>query len=123
MKNKPGSNIVYASPEELSNSGYTYDELGRSKGYAVNGVGEAVDFDALGRVIKAVNPLGTFNYTYVGATAGPQKVDYPNGMSVNFGYTALTNDFRLNDLHYRLADNSTVARFGYAYNAAGNITQ
>jgi len=102
---------------------YTYDELGRSKGYAVNGVGETVDFDALGRVIKAVNPLGTFNYTYVGPTGRPQKVDYPNGMSANFSYNDLAGDFRLNDLHYQLADNSTVARFSYAYNAVGNITQ
>lgn len=102
---------------------YTYDELGRRKGYAVNGAGEVVDFDALGRVTKAINPLGTFNYSYVDATGRPQKVDYPNGMSANFGYTALAGDFRLNDLHYQLADNSTVARFSYAYNAVGNITR
>ena len=27
---------------------YTYDELGRNKGYAINGVGETRTFDALG---------------------------------------------------------------------------
>lgn len=102
---------------------YTYDELGRRKGYAVNGIGETVDFDALGRVVKAVNALGTFNYNYIGATGRMQKADYPNGMSANFAYDALTGDFRLNDLHYKLTDNSTVARFGYVYNAVGNITQ
>jgi RHS repeat-associated protein len=102
---------------------YIYDQLGRRRGYAVNGVGETVDFDALGRVVKAVNALGAFDYTYVGATGRMQKADYPNGMSANFAYDGLTGDFRLNDLHYKLTDNSMVARFGYAYNAVGNITQ
>ena len=51
----------------LPNDGltYSYDQLGRNTGYAINGVGETRFFDVIGRLLTVVNPLGTFGYSYV----------------------------------------------------------
>jgi RHS repeat-associated protein len=100
---------------------YTYDELGRNTGYAINGVGETRTFDPLGRLLSAVNPLGTFGYTYVGATSRTDKVTYPNGMTCQYNYHPLTGDLRLKDIIHTLPGNTLLSRHSYEYNAFGNI--
>ena len=100
---------------------YTYDELGRNTGYAINGVGEARTFDLLGRLLSVVNPLGTFDYTYVGATGRTDRVTYPNGMSCQYNYHPLASDFRLKDIIHTLPGNTLLSRHSYQYNSAGNI--
>ena len=102
---------------------YTYDELGRNTAYAINGVGETRSFDPLGRLLSAVNPLGTFGYTYAGATSRMDKVTYPNGMTCQYNYHPLTGDFRLKDIIHTLPGNTLLSRHGYEYNAAGTITR
>lgn len=102
---------------------YSYDELGRNVGYAINGVGETRTFDPLGRVLTAVNPLGTFGYTYVGATGRMDQVTYPSGMTCQYNYYQLNGDFRLKDIIHNLPGNTLLSRHSYDYNAVGNITR
>jgi RHS repeat-associated protein len=102
---------------------YGYDELGRNTVYAINGVGETRTFDALGRLLSAVNPLATFGYTYVGATSRMDTVNYPNGMTCQYDYHPLTGDFRLKDIIHTLPGNTLLSRHSYDYNAVGNITR
>jgi RHS repeat-associated protein len=102
---------------------YTYDELGRNTGYAINGVGETRTFDPLGRLLSAVNPLGTFGYTYAGATSRMDKVTYPNGMTCQYNYHPLTGDFRLKDIIHTLPNNTLLSRHSYEYNTVGDITR
>jgi RHS repeat-associated protein len=102
---------------------YTYDELGRNTGYAINGVGETRSFDPLGRLLSAVNPLGTFGYTYVGATDRMDKVTYPNGMTCQYNYHPLPGDFRLKDIIHTLPGNTLLSRHSYEYNVVDNITR
>jgi RHS repeat-associated protein len=102
---------------------YNYDELGRNTGYAINDVGETRSFDPLGRLLSAVNPLGTFGYTYVGATSRMDKVLYPNGMTCQYNYHPLIGDFRLKDIIHTLPGNTLLSRHSYEYNAVGNITR
>jgi hypothetical protein len=97
--------------------------LGRNTGYAINGVGETRSFDPLGRLLSAVNPLGTFGYTYMGATDRVDTVAYPNGMTCQYGYHPLTGDFRLKDIIHTLPGNTLLSRHGYEYNAVGNVTR
>jgi RHS repeat-associated protein len=102
---------------------YVYDELSRRTGYAINGVGEARSFDPLGRLLSAVNPLGSFGYTYVGATSRIDTVNYPNGMTCHYNYHPLTGDFRLKDIIHTLPGNTMLSRHSYEYSAVGNITR
>lgn len=102
---------------------YTYDELGRNTGYAINGIGEARSFDPLGRLLSAINPLGTFRYTYAGATNRMDKVTYPNGMTCQYNYHPVNGDFRLKDIIHTLPGNTLLSRHSYTYNAVGNITR
>jgi RHS repeat-associated protein len=102
---------------------YKYDELGRNSGYAVNGVGETRTFDAIGRVLSAVNPLGTFGYSYIGATSRMANVTYPNGMICAYDYNDVKGDFRLQDINYTLPGNTPLSKFSYQYNAVGDITR
>lgn len=60
---------------------YSYDELGRGTGLAVNGVSRSRTLDALGRVTGETNVLGALTYAYVGATERVQTVNYPNGQA------------------------------------------
>jgi RHS repeat-associated protein len=106
-------------PDEMLT--YTYDELGRNTGYAINGVGETRTFDLLGRLLSVVNPLGTFDYTYVGATGRMDKVTYPNGMTCQYNYHPLTGDFRLKDIVHTLPGDTLLSRHSYEYNSVGNI--
>jgi RHS repeat-associated protein len=102
---------------------YAYDELSRRTGYAINGVAETRSFDPLGRLLSRVNPLGTFVYTYAGATGRIDTVTYPNGMTGQHNYHPLAGDFRLKDIIHTLPGNTPLSRHSYEYNAVGNITR
>lgn len=102
---------------------YTYDELGRRTGYAINGVGESNTFDALGRVATVTNPLGDFDYAYAPNTARVTSMTYPNGMTATYDYHPLAGDFRLKDIIHTLPGNTPLSRHSYEYNPVGNITR
>jgi len=58
----------------------------------INGIGETVTFDALGRMATASNPLGLFTYHYVNQTPRLSSVDRPGGQSVVYGYDGNVED-------------------------------
>lgn len=102
---------------------YTYDELGRVVSRAINGAANTTTrvYDALGRVTSETNTLGTFTYAYVGATGRLQLVTYPNGQTSSYAYYDNLNDQRLQTIHHRKPDTTTLSKFDYTYDVAGNI--
>ena len=48
---------------------------------------------------------------------------YPNGQTSQYTYRPATEDSRLWTIHHKKADQSTLSRFEYTWNAAGNITE
>ena len=101
---------------------YTYDKLGRRTAYAINGVGETLTYDALGRLVSAVNPLGTFGYSYVGPTRRLDTVTFPNSVTSVYGYQPLNGDFRLQSITHALPGNTPVGQHTYGYDAHDRLT-
>jgi RHS repeat-associated protein len=99
---------------------YTYDELGRVKSRAIDGVAQAVTYDALGRVTVVTNALGSFTNAYVGVTGRLSTNAYPNGQQTVFSYYGSTNDFRLAEIRHSTL-NSNLSTFSYTYDADGQI--
>jgi len=101
---------------------YDYDELGRAIGRAINGTGLTLTLDTLGRLATETNPLGTFTYGYVGQTSRIASATYPNGQTSTYSYFDNTGDRRLQTIHHKNADQTTLSRFDYSYDAVSNIT-
>jgi len=101
---------------------YGYDELGRVLSRAIGSATNAVTYDALGRVTRVTNPLGTFTNNYVSATHRLSAVIYPNGQTANYTYYGNTNDQRLSEIKHLNATNGVISKFNYAYNVVGQIT-
>ena len=121
----PGAGRLASIDGPLANDTitYTYDELGRTLGRAINGNANAssVVYDALGRVTSAVNPLGMFTYGYVNATSRLDHVIYPNAQRTNYGYFNNAGDQRLQQIQNLKPDASNLSTFGYTYDAEGVI--
>lgn len=102
---------------------YTYDELGRVLTRTINGSANSVtwSFDALGRVTNETNVLGSFAYTYDGATPRVATATYPNGQTTTYTYRPTTEDARLQTIQHRYPGGTTLSQFDYTYDAVGNI--
>jgi RHS repeat-associated protein len=102
---------------------YSYDQLGRVTTRAINGAANTVTwaFDALGRVTTETNLLGTFTYTYDGPTSRLATVTYPNGQTSTYSYLPASQERRLQTIHHKYPNTSTLSRFDYTYDAVGNI--
>lgn len=102
---------------------YTYDQLGRVVTRAINGAANTVTwtFDALGRVTTEANLLGTFTYAYDGVTSRLAAVTYPNNQTSTYTYLPTTQDHRLQTIHHKYPNGSTLSKFDYTYDAVGNI--
>ena len=100
---------------------YQYDELGRVVSRAINSVAATEAYDALGRVTTETNVLGTFGYGYDGVTARLASVTYPNGQTSTYTYFDHAGDDRLQTIHHKYPNASTLSKFDYTYDAAGNI--
>jgi RHS repeat-associated protein len=72
-------------------------------------------------VTAATNVLGPFTYGYDGVTGRLASVTYPNGQASSFSYFGNVGDRRLQTIHHRKADASTLSRFDYTYDSVGNI--
>jgi len=97
---------------------YSYDALNRVIETAVNGVGQSVGFDALGRLTSASNPLDSFNYSYSDGTSRITGVSSSAGPGVSSTYFGPTGDELLEQLNYTTHSGGTsLAQFGYTYNA------
>jgi len=102
---------------------YEYDELGRTKHRAVNGVAGDFFFDDLGRLKRETNALGQFDYGYDGATSRLASASAPNGVSTAMGYHPLPQDRTLQSLTHTGPGNAAISSFGYDYDAVGNISR
>jgi RHS repeat-associated protein len=101
---------------------FQYDQLGRVVSRAINGVAQAFTFDALGRPVIETNDLGTFQYSYFGATPGLASEVYPNGQSNSYAYYGNTGDERVRQIQHFKPGGVPLSAFGYSYNAVGDIT-
>jgi YD repeat-containing protein len=120
-----GAGQVATVDGPLSNDtiAYTYDELGRVIQRAINGSANQVEwtFDALGRVTSEENLLGEFTYSYHGVTNRLNTVTYPNGQTSTYSYLDDESDHRLETIHHKYPNASTLSKFDYTYDAVGNI--
>ena len=103
---------------------FGYDALRRTTGQAINGVAASANYDAFDRVTSAVNPLGTFTYSYTGPVSGElAAVVFPNGQTSALNYLGNVGDRRLQQLWHKDAGGNTLSKFGYEYNTLGEITK
>ncbi|HJW33211.1 MAG TPA: hypothetical protein VJ505_07585 [Holophagaceae bacterium] len=109
------------SPMPNSDIAYGYDELGRVTSRSIHGVAETRAFDSLGRLSTVTNPLGTFGYSYDGATNRLLKMTYPNGQVTNYSYLDNAGDKRLQSIQNLKSDASNISTFAYTYDATGQI--
>lgn len=63
----------------------------------------------------------TFTYTYEGPTSRIATVSYPNGQTSEYAYLGNTGDRRLQTIHHKYPNGSTLSKFDYTYDLAGNI--
>ena len=84
-------------------------------------VGLTLAYDALGRVTEEINPLGTFDYTYAGAAGRIDAMSYPNGQTTSYAYFGNDGDRRLQTIHHKKPNGSTLSKFDYTYDVLGNI--
>jgi RHS repeat-associated protein len=101
---------------------YQYDQLGRATTRAINGVAQTVSYDVLGRPATVINALGTFQYSYVDATARLASEAYPNSQTNLYTYYNNLGDERLQQVRHLYPNGSQLSGLGYAYNAVGQIT-
>ncbi len=100
---------------------YTYDEMGRIVTRALNGAAVTDTFDALGRTSRKTDPLGAFDYTYVGGSARLSSTTFPNGQTTSYSYLDESGDNRLQEITHRDPAAAVISRFGYTYDAAGSV--
>jgi len=100
---------------------YTYDELGRVAARSVGESSVTWTFDALGRVTSESTVLGAFTYTYDGVSNRVFSITYPNGQTSAYSYFDNTHDRRLEEIHHRYPNGSTLSKFNYTYNEVGAI--
>jgi RHS repeat-associated protein len=102
---------------------YSYDALDRVAGMTVNGAAQSTGYDALGRVIAASNPLDTFSYGYSDGTSRIAAIGSTLGPSAAMTYFSPTGDELLQQISYtNHAGTTSLAQFGYTYNANDNVS-
>jgi RHS repeat-associated protein len=79
------------------------------------------DYDAQGRLTAQTDPIGTFSFTYDGNTGRTATVTYPNGQTTTYGYFPNSGDHRLEEIHHKKPGGTTLNKFNYTYDVAGNI--
>ena len=100
---------------------YVYDEIGRIVNRSTASVPETFAFDALGRLSAQINQLGSFGYTYTGNSPRLASVTYPNGQTTAYGYYGHGGNDRLQTIHNKFPDGSTLSKFDYSYDDIGHI--
>lgn len=68
-----------------------------------------------------MDPLGNFNYTYVGATRRLSTMSFPNGQTTTYAYFDNLGDHRLQEIKHQDASSAIISRFNYTYDKTGNV--
>jgi RHS repeat-associated protein len=101
---------------------YSYDELGRKISTAIDGVASTSVFDAAGRVIQETNALGSFSYTYDGASHRRVMETFPNGQTTTRLYGNNLQDFLPRQIIHQVGP-TPLSQFLYSRDIpAGRIT-
>jgi len=111
------------SPGVRGSIEYGYDELGRLARRVLDGAATEVEYDASGRRVVERNALGTFTYSYVGASRRVGKVSYPNQQSTAYAYLDAAGDLRLREIANLDPQGDVLSRFGYEYDKNGKIVR
>jgi RHS repeat-associated protein len=119
-----GADNVQTVQGPLANSTITlgYDELGRSNSRQINGVGQSLLRDALGRISSVTNALGAFTYQYDGVSNRLAEVDGPNGRKSLFTYFDALQDLRLQEIKNLAPDGSVLSQFDYLFDGGGRVS-
>ncbi len=76
----------------------------------------------MGRVATVTNPLGVFTNAYDGDTNVLEQTAFPMaGLSVQYARGPVAAGFKLTEIYYEGPGNAEIARFGYTYDAGGEI--
>jgi YD repeat-containing protein len=120
-----GAGRIHTVDGPLGNDTITtaYDDLGRAVSHVIDGTGESVTYDALGRVASVTNPLDTFTVGYSGTNGLPLTVTGSKGLSVTNTYYGPSGDLRPQTTAYAWSGTQVLAELGYQYDAAGRITR
>jgi RHS repeat-associated protein len=101
---------------------YGYDALNRVVGTTINGITQSIGFDALGRETSASNPLDSFTYSYSDGTPRVTGGSSNSGPTAALTYFGPTGDELLEQLNVTTHSGGTsLAQFGYTYNADDNV--
>ena len=97
-----------------NDTSYAYDELGRCVQRGINGVSTLLTFDAAGRVIRETNELGSFAYSYDGASDRLLSEVFPNGQKAALAYGSVLQDLALQRITYQ-AGATPISEFLYTH--------
>lgn len=100
---------------------YAYDVLGRVTSRGVNGILQAMTFDALGRVTVVTNALGSFTNSYLNTSSQLASMTYPNGQVTALTYYGNTNNQRLQTIWNKNPTGGTSSKFDYTYELDGQL--
>jgi hypothetical protein len=104
-------------------STYGYDNLSRPVSTSINGTGSSLGYDSLGRVISPTNPLGTFTYSYDGATTRllSSALSGSGQVSTSYTYGDIDHDFRLSEIKNLNGSSGVISQNDYTYNPVGTL--
>jgi len=123
-----GANLLQSTTTPIAGASgsdvlaYSYDALNRIVRFTVNGIAQSTGFDALGRVTSSSNPLDTFAYAYADGTARVTGISSNSGPTAAMTYYGPTGDELLEQKNIATHSGGTsLAQFGYTYNADDNV--
>jgi RHS repeat-associated protein len=102
---------------------YTYDALGRIATRSIDGIGQLMSYDSLGRIGAVTNALGSFSNTYVNTTHRLSALTNSVGMASVFSYLGNSDDQRLSEIHHKDSGAGLLSKFNYEYNTEGRIAK
>jgi len=117
-----GAGRVASVDGPLSNDtvNYAYDELGRVVSAGVSGFVSSYSYDALGRIASQSTPAGTFTFAYVGVTARPSTLTYPNNQATQYAYFPNSGDRRLQEIKHLAPGGAVLSKYNYTYDVQSN---
>jgi YD repeat-containing protein len=98
---------------------FQYDDRGRRKAYAVDGVGAQHDLDGQGRLKSETTPLGTTTFQFDPLSLLPTSTLYPNGARTELTWRTGDAGLTLQRLYHRGPAGQTYADWRYTF-APGN---